>query len=102
MLKKIFTVIIILGVLGFVVWYKLKPYVPSPTKIIFQQSPTVQETNGRTNILLLGTGGENHDGPNLTDTIIFASINVKQLSGCFVSKNVQPKICRPWVTSQMC
>ena len=32
------------------------------------------ETNGRTNILLLGYGGPGHDGPDLTDTIIFISI----------------------------
>jgi polyisoprenyl-teichoic acid--peptidoglycan teichoic acid transferase len=32
------------------------------------------ETNGRTNILLLGSGGPGHDGPDLTDTNIFISI----------------------------
>ncbi len=35
----------------------------------------IKSDNGRTNILLLGTGGEGHDGPNLTDTIILASID---------------------------
>jgi len=30
---------------------------------------------GRTNILLIGTGGGEHDGPNLTDTMIVASLN---------------------------
>jgi polyisoprenyl-teichoic acid--peptidoglycan teichoic acid transferase len=34
---------------------------------------------GRTNILLVGHGGDGHDGPWLADTIIFASIN--QASG---------------------
>ena len=33
------------------------------------------ESEGRINILLLGYGGEGHDGPFLTDTIILASIN---------------------------
>jgi LCP family protein required for cell wall assembly len=37
------------------------------------------ESNGRTNILLLGSGGLGHEGPDLTDTIIF--ISVKQSSG---------------------
>jgi LCP family protein required for cell wall assembly len=32
------------------------------------------ETNGRTNILLLGSGGPGHDGPDLTDTMIFISV----------------------------
>ncbi|GEM_PF-391492 len=33
------------------------------------------EAQGRINILLLGYGGEGHDGPFLTDTVILASIN---------------------------
>jgi len=32
------------------------------------------ESQDRVNILLLGIGGEGHDGPLLTDTIIFASV----------------------------
>lgn len=32
------------------------------------------ETNGHTNILLLGSGGPGHDGPDLTDTMIFVSV----------------------------
>lgn len=32
---------------------------------------------GRVNVLLLGTGGAGHEGPDLTDTIIFASIDKK-------------------------
>ena len=39
-------------------------------------SQNVQEDeNGHTNILLLGIGGEGHDGSNLTDTIMIASID---------------------------
>lgn len=34
-----------------------------------------EDENGNTNILLLGIGGEGHDGSNLTDTIIIASID---------------------------
>jgi polyisoprenyl-teichoic acid--peptidoglycan teichoic acid transferase len=35
------------------------------------------EATGRVNILLLGIGGKNHDGPYLTDTIMLASLDVK-------------------------
>ncbi len=35
------------------------------------------DSYGRTNILLLGIGGEGHDGANLTDTMIVASIDYK-------------------------
>jgi LCP family protein required for cell wall assembly len=34
------------------------------------------EATGRINILLLGIGGKNHDGPYLTDTIMMASLDV--------------------------
>ena len=33
------------------------------------------EGDGRVNILLLGRGGEGHDGPDLTDTILVASVD---------------------------
>ncbi len=36
--------------------------------------PLIGEKQDRVNFLLLGHGGEGHDGPNLTDTIIVASL----------------------------
>jgi LCP family protein required for cell wall assembly len=36
------------------------------------------ENTGRVNILLLGIGGSNHDGPYLTDTIMLVSLDVKE------------------------
>jgi LCP family protein required for cell wall assembly len=47
-------------------------------QLVFNQGINLkQTTDNRINILLLGTGGGNHDGPNLTDTIIFASLDPK-------------------------
>jgi len=43
------------------------------------------EGDGRINILLLGRGGEGHDGPDLTDTIIIASINPIQKEAAMLS-----------------
>lgn len=44
--------------------------------LIFSFGKTLQtDETGKTNILLLGTGNEEHDGANLTDTIIIASID---------------------------
>lgn len=45
----------------------------------------LKSTNGRTNILLLGIGGEGHDGPNLTDTMILASIDKNGKDAALVS-----------------
>lgn len=38
----------------------------------------IDETPEKLNILLIGRGGGNHDAPDLTDTLILASINAKQ------------------------
>ncbi|MBI4035026.1 MAG: LCP family protein [Candidatus Chisholmbacteria bacterium] len=35
----------------------------------------LRTTSGRTNFILLGMGGAGHEAPDLTDTIIFASLN---------------------------
>ena len=37
--------------------------------------------NGQLNILLLGIGGEGHDGPYLTDTMILAQIKIRYRTG---------------------
>jgi len=43
--------------------------------IVFGKNTTLEGVKSdRINILLFGIGGEGHDGPNLTDTIILASI----------------------------
>lgn len=47
------------------------------TQTIFNDSIDLKKQDDRVNILLLGIGGGKHDGPNLTDTIIFASIDPK-------------------------
>jgi len=48
------------------------------TNIIFSFGKALQtDDKGITNILLTGIGGEGHDGPNLTDTIIIAGIDNK-------------------------
>lgn len=44
-----------------------------------------QTTDNKISILLLGTGGGGHDGPNLTDTIMFASLDPKNNKVTLVS-----------------
>ncbi len=43
------------------------------------------DSNGYTNILLVGMGGAGHDGTNLTDTIILAGINKKTSNAYMLS-----------------
>jgi len=47
------------------------------TETIFNKNIELKKQDEKVNILLLGIGGGQHDGPNLTDTIIFASIDPK-------------------------
>jgi LCP family protein required for cell wall assembly len=41
---------------------------------VFTPTQKIQTRGDRTNILILGKGGEGHEAPDLTDTVIFASI----------------------------
>ncbi len=43
----------------------------------FQKEIALKKTEDRVNLLFLGIGGGKHDGPLLTDTIIYASIDPK-------------------------
>jgi len=42
---------------------------------LFTPREKIQSIEGRTNILIMGKGGAGHDAPDLTDTIIFASVS---------------------------
>lgn len=60
----------------------------TPTSIyqlITDGETMVQSTNGRTNILLLGIGGEGHEGSDLTDTIIIVSFDLAKKTVTLIS-----------------
>lgn len=42
--------------------------------VIMPNSQEIKNTNGRTNILLLGIGNPGHDGPNLSDSMMVISV----------------------------
>ncbi|HEX5430041.1 MAG TPA: LCP family protein [Patescibacteria group bacterium] len=58
---------------------------------ISNDKPLIGEDTGTVNVLLLGVGGEGHDGAYLTDTMIVASINIK------TNEVVLTSIPRDWV-----
>ena len=61
-------------------------YAPVLYGLLFQKSISVKTTTDhKVNMLLLGTGGGTHDGPNLTDTIIFASLDPASKSATLIS-----------------
>ncbi len=68
-------VIVLLVFVGFGV-FKTSKYFPFIYQLFFNKTINLKVTKDKTvNILLLGIGGGTHDGPDLTDTIIFASLN---------------------------
>jgi LCP family protein required for cell wall assembly len=65
---------------------KTASFYPFLFQLVFNRGINLkQNTDSRINILLLGTGGGNHDGPNLTDTIILASLDPKNNKVTLVS-----------------
>lgn len=52
---------------------------------VFNKNISLKKTDEKVNLLLLGIGGGSHEGPNLSDTIIFASIDPKQKKVTLVS-----------------
>lgn len=87
-MRKFIPLLILLVILG-IILIKLIPlftkYVPTAAIVVFHPGITLKEVDGRTNVLLLGIGGGSHDGPNLTDTIMLASIDWKKNTVTLVS-----------------
>ena len=87
--------LLLAGVVGlyllflFILWFvRVSPLgnLIEPAKnFIFAPSGQVLNTDGRTNVILLGRGGEGHEAPDLTDTIIFGSISTDNNSAIMVS-----------------
>lgn len=71
--KKVFGALVVLLVLVTLLFKS--NFLPFLFQLVFDTGVNLNQVNGKVNILLLGIGGAGHDGPDLTDTIIFASID---------------------------
>jgi polyisoprenyl-teichoic acid--peptidoglycan teichoic acid transferase len=60
-------------------------FTPVFFQYIFQKDIDLKKTDDRVNVLFLGIGGEKHEGPLLTDTIIYASIDPQNSKMTLVS-----------------
>lgn len=54
-------------------------------RLLFDDGVKLKETDGRTNILLLGVGGGDHEGADLTDTMMVVSLVAGKVSAAFIS-----------------
>lgn len=76
-LRKFLPMGIIIGILlSIALFLSAKSSSDSVVNYIFSGTG-LKSSNGIVNVLLLGTAGGSHDGPNLTDTIMVASYNLK-------------------------
>lgn len=75
--KRVFVALVVffLIIVGLII-FSVGKFVPALFQLAFEKEIQLKETKEkRVNILLLGVGGGNHEGPDLTDTIILASID---------------------------
>ena len=65
-------VVLFLGIGAILKSSKISPFL---LQLIFNNKIELKKVEGHINVLLLGIGGGQHEGPNLTDTMILASLN---------------------------
>ena len=64
---------------GFGIWYlKNSSATNFVSGVVANPADVLKNDNGRTNVLLLGMGGEGHSGGDLTDSILLASFNLSE------------------------
>src|SRR6267154_1657971 len=79
-LVSFFVIILVLGFVSLSKYFTIFTSGNSTHSIHLKATP-----QKRINILLLGVGGGTHDGPDLTDTIIFASVDPEKKKITMVS-----------------
>lgn len=72
-------------------FYRAQTFIGS---VILNRDINLKQANDRTNILILGVAGGNHEGANLSDTMIFLSVNLK--TGKIIMMSISRDI---WVDS---
>jgi LCP family protein required for cell wall assembly len=60
-------------------------YQDAVKSFLFSNDPEIKSESGRVNLLILGIGGKGHEGADLTDTIMFASLSLTNHSINLVS-----------------
>src|SRR5664279_5481322 len=83
--KPLIVVGLFVLILAIIFIAKTASFYPLLFHLVFDKGIALKQTDSKINILLLGIGGGNHDGPNLTDTIILANIDQKNNKVTLVS-----------------
>ncbi len=82
-----FLLLVIFCVFGFKILKRTQfgKYINWTEDFIFKNTSSISQVAGRTNILILGKGGAEHEAPDLTDTMIFASLSQSKKNLTLVS-----------------
>jgi LCP family protein required for cell wall assembly len=84
--KKLLVGLLLFSLLGLEVLIKAGNVSPFLFQILFNKNVELKHANPDSiNLLLLGRGGGKHDGPNLTDTMILANVDLKTSQVTLVS-----------------
>ncbi len=85
--KRVYVILsLVLLVTGIFVLLKFAAYIKPLFELTFEKKIELKKVEDqRINVLLLGIGGGAHEGPLLTDTIIFASIDPQKKNTTLVS-----------------
>ncbi|MEK9207226.1 MAG: LCP family protein, partial [Patescibacteria group bacterium] len=84
--KKLFVFLFFVVVFGLEFLQVTRSISPILFQVLFNKNIELKKSSPeRINLLLLGRGGGKHEGPNLSDTIIFASLDLKNPKVTLVS-----------------
>lgn len=76
-IKKLVPILVVIGILMSLAFFVVTFSGTSSYVISIISGTSLKSVNGRVNVLLLGIAGGTHEGPNLTDTIMVASYDLK-------------------------
>lgn len=75
----VFGIIILVIFLGLGIWYARNSHTRNIVSgVVSSPAEILKTSDGRTNVVLLGIGGEGHEGGDLTDSILFISFNLSK------------------------
>ena len=84
--KKLFILFFLITIVIFEAVFKAGSVSPFLFQIFFNKNIDLEKSDPQSvNLLLLGIGGGNHDGPLLSDTIIYANLDIKDSKITLVS-----------------
>jgi LCP family protein required for cell wall assembly len=84
--RVVVAIVLFIFIIVGLVLFKVGKLIPPLFELAFKKEIQLKETKEkRVNVLLLGVGGGTHEGPDLTDTVIFTSIDPEKQKVTLVS-----------------